>query len=223
MSHGPERPAATENRDPVFVPACGRRRGILFVLSGPSGVGKDTVLAEFRNNPGMPQRCVTVTTRPPREGEVQGVHYHFVNDTEFAELVSSGGLLEWAVVHGHRYGTPRTWVRDRLADGQDVILNVDVQGGRSIRALAPDAVTMFLLPPSWEELARRLRARRTDSGTEIERRLADGRLELMERTHYTYWIVNDSVARAAAALSAIVTAERCRARHWQEPPADEAA
>jgi guanylate kinase len=194
------------------------RRGILFVLSGPSGVGKDTVLARLRELPGAPERCVTATTRAPREGEVPGRSYLFLSVEEFTRLREAGGLLEWARVHGNWYGTLRASVEERLAAGEDVIVNIDVQGGRSVRETGLDAVMIFLLPPSWEELERRLRSRGTDSEAAIERRLADARGELAEREHYAYWVVNDDADAAAAEVAAIVTAERCRARRWEETP-----
>jgi guanylate kinase len=190
------------------------RSGILFVLSGPSGVGKDTVLARLRESPGAPDRCVTATTRAPREGELPGKSYLFLRLEQFEQLREGGGLLEWACVHGNWYGTPRAWIEERLTAGRDVIVNIDVQGGRSIRALGIDSVTIFLLPPSVEELERRLRSRGTESEAAIEQRLANARQELAEREHYTYWVTNDDAGAAAASVAAIVTAERCRARRW---------
>jgi len=191
------------------------RRGILFVVSGPSGVGKDAVLHAYAGNPAAPDRGVTTTTRLPRPGEQAGVDYHFLSPEEFANLRAAGGFLESAEVHGHWYGTPRAWIEERLQTGRDVIVNIDVQGARSIRAAKPDAATIFLLPPSWEELERRLRLRATDAEEEIQRRLVNARGELAERDHYRYWVVNDVVQEAVASLAAIVTAERCRADRWR--------
>src|SRR5438874_9898264 len=151
------------------------RRGILFVISGPSGVGNDPVLHAYTNDPNAPARCVTATTRPPRAGERDGVDYHFLAPEEFQRLCDEGGFLEPAEVYGHRYGTPRAWIEERLTAGQDVIMNIDVQGAASVRSLMPDAVTIFLLPPSWEELERRLRLRATDSEADIHRRLTTAR------------------------------------------------
>src|SRR5437588_11706 len=162
------------------------RRGILFIVSGPSGVGKDTVLHAYAADPAAPTRCVTATTRSPRAGERDGLDYHFLSPEEFARLREAGGFLESAEVYGHWYGTPRAWIEERLNAGQDVIMNIDVQGAASLRALKPDAVTIFLMPPAWEELERRLRARGAASEADLERRLANARDEMAERTHYTY-------------------------------------
>src|SRR4051794_25923725 len=126
----------TDSRDTPL-----KRRGILFVVSGPSGVGKDTVLRAYAADPSAPERCITATTRPPRAGERDGVDYHFLSVDEFERLCSAGGFLEAADVYGHWYGTPRAWIEERLLAGQDVIMNIDVQGAASVRTLKPDAVT----------------------------------------------------------------------------------
>ena len=192
------------------------RAGILFVFSGPSGVGKDTVLEEFLAGPTGVTRCVTATTRAVRPGEVHGRDYLFFSTAEFERLRDRGGFLEWAVVHGNLYGTPVASVDALLQAGDDVVLKIDVQGGRSVRERRPDAVSIFLLPPSAGELETRLRSRGTDGEAEIQRRLADSRRELAERHAYDYWIVNDRVADAAGRLAAIVTAERARAHRLEE-------
>ncbi len=207
MSEQPVQPAVPDLRGL-------RRRGILFVFSGPSGVGKDSVLALYGRDPMAPERVVTATTRPARPGEEHGRDYHFLGEAAFEQLRAEGGLLEAAQVHAFWYGTPRVWVEERLESGRDVIAKIDVQGGRSIRALELAAVSIFVLPPSWAELERRLRGRGTDVEEQVRRRLADARLELAERRFYKYWIVNDSRESAAAALAAIVSAERSLAARW---------
>ena len=149
------------------------RRGLLAVVSGPSGVGKDSVLeGVFQLDPSL-SYSVSYTTRKPRAGEVDGVDYSFVSDEEFDGLVAEGELLEWANVHGHRSGTGRRRIEDALEAGRDIVLNIDVQGGMSVRQLMPDALLIFLAPPSIEELRRRLAARATEDSEEIARRQAE--------------------------------------------------
>lgn len=190
----------------------GDRRGILFVLSAPSGAGKDTILSHFLAQSDGIVRCVTATTRPPRPGEVNGRDYHFLSEEEFEREAQSGELLEWAFVHGHRYGTPRRWVMEQLARGQDVILKIDVQGGLAVRERCPDAVLIFVMPPSLEVMEQRLRKRGLESEAQIQRRLQDAPGELAHASHYDYVIVNDVLEVAVAKLAAIVAAERCRVR-----------
>lgn len=169
----------------------------------------------YLRTPGAAERVVTTTTRAPRAGEVEGRDYHFLSLEAFQALREAGGFLESACVHGNWYGTPKAWIEERLRQGRDVLAQIDVQGGRSVAALYPDAVTVFLLSPSREELERRLRGRGTDPEPVIARRLANARAELAERDRYTYWVVNDDVDTAAANLAAIVNAERCRAARWR--------
>jgi guanylate kinase len=144
---------------------------------------------------------VSATTRPPRPGEVDGVHYVFVSDPEFDRMVTDGELLEWAVVHGaNRYGTPRSPVLERLAAGRPVLLEIDLQGARQVKSSMPDARFVFLAPPSWDELVRRLVGRGTEEAAERERRLASARVELAAEDEFDHTIVNDSVHRATDAL-----------------------
>lgn len=191
-----------------------RLRGILFILSGPSGVGKDTVLRRALPRLGPLRASISATTRPPRPGEADGVDYFFHTPAEFDALLAADALLEHAEVHGHRYGTPRAWVLAQLRAGADVLLEIDVQGALQVKARLPQAVLVFLAPPSWDELARRLRGRKTEDEASIARRLRNARDELARAGGYDYLIVNDRLAAAAARLRAIVLAER--ARPWRQ-------
>jgi guanylate kinase len=187
------------------------RQGKLYVLSGPSGVGKDTVLAALRQRVPSLGVCITATTRAMRPGESQGDPYQFLSITEFEGMVQRDAFLEYARVNGNNmYGTPRAWVEERRAAGQDVLLKIDVQGGREIRAKVPDAVLVFLEPPSMEELERRLRTRSTESEDAILVRLLDARSEQNQRSHYDYAVLNDTVENAAEKLASILIAEACR-------------
>ena len=190
-----------------------RKTGLVIVLSGPSGVGKDCVLEEFVNIQPDVNRCVTVTTRAPRPGEESGKDYHFVSVEEFRRMDEEGEFLEFAEVHGNLYGTPRRWVEGQTAAGRDVVLKIDVQGGIAVKRQVPDAVMVFLSPPSIEELEKRLRSRLTESEAEVTKRLLDARSELAHILSYEYMIENDVVKEAASRLRAIVIAERSRIIH----------
>ena len=183
-----------------------RRRGRVFVVSSPSGGGKTTIVERvLRRHPEL-IRSVSVTTRPQRPGERRGRDYHFVSTAAFGRLRRSGQLVEWARVHGAYYGTPARPLRDALARGRRVIMNIDVQGARQIRrALRKDAVLIFLMPPSMEQLRQRLMRRRTDSPSAIRRRLAAARRELACAAWYDFRVVNDQLEQAVSDVSAIVT------------------
>lgn len=185
-----------------------RDGGLLIVLSGPSGVGKDAVLAEFLTLGTGVRKCVTCTTRARREAEVDGVDYTFLSIEEFERRKAAGGFLESAVYCDNMYGTPRDWVERETSLGHDVILKIEVQGGLEVKRQMPDCVMVFLVPPSMEELERRLRDRSTDSDEEIEGRLARARKEIEEVSNYGYIIENDSIRQAAEELKAVVIAER---------------
>jgi guanylate kinase len=189
-----------------------RRGGLLLVLSGPSGVGKDAVLGELEKICPSVQRCVTVTTRPRRENEQNGVDYTFVSAREFRQRAEEGAFLEYAEVHGYLYGTPRQWVEDQLSNGIDVILKIDVQGGLNVKRAKPEAILVFLVPPSLEELERRLRSRNSESEESITRRLLNARKELEQIPHYDYMIENSSIEYAVEELKAVIVAEHCRIR-----------
>ena len=177
----------------------------LTVLAGPTAVGKGTVAAEVRRSHPDVWISVSATTRKPRPGEVHGVHYLFVDDAEFDRMVAAGELLEWAVVHKRaRYGTPRKPVLDTLAAGRPALLEIDLQGARQVRETMPEAQFVFLAPPSWDELVRRLVGRGTEDAEERERRLDTARVELAAEKEFDVTIVNASVQEAADQLVKLV-------------------
>ena len=178
----------------------------LVVLSGPSGVGKSTVVKALRAEHPEVWLSVSATTRFPRPGETHGVHYRFVSCEEFAELVESGGLLEWAEFAGNLYGTPRQPVLDNLAAGRPVVLEIDLQGARQVRALMPGAKLVFLAPPSWDELVRRLTGRGTEDAAVVERRLAVARDEMAAEPEFDVTLVNTSVPEVVGQLVALAVA-----------------
>ena len=178
-------------------------QGRLTVLAGPTAVGKGTVAAYVRTHHPEVWISVSATTRHPRPGEVHGRHYWFVSDEEFDRLVADGELLEWAVVHGRaRYGTPRRPVEEALATGRPALLEIDLQGARQVRATMPEALFVFLKPPSWEELVRRLVGRGTETEEERERRLETAREELAAEKEFDVTVVNTEVHSAAEELVA---------------------
>lgn len=184
-------------------------RGKTFIISGPSGVGKGTVLKELFKKRDM-YYSVSATTRAPREGEVDGVHYHFMDVEEFRTMIAEDALLEHAEYAGNYYGTPKRYVDEAMDRGQDVILEIELQGARQVCAKRPETVRIFIGPPSWEELERRLVSRGTDSPEKIKQRLQQARVELDSVGEYDYLVINDSVEKAAAELDAILCAEHCR-------------
>jgi guanylate kinase len=177
----------------------------LTVVSGPTAVGKGTVVTRLALEHPEIFVSVSVTTRPPRPGEVEGVHYHFVSADEFDALIADGALLEWATVHGlHRYGTPRTPVMQAIADGRPALLEIDLQGARQVRDNWPDAQFVFLTPPSWEELVRRLVGRGTESAAQRERRLETARAEMAAQAEFDFVVVNGEIGQAVKDLVALV-------------------
>lgn len=171
------------------------------MLAGPTAVGKGTVSADIRERYPQVWLSVSVTTRPGRPGEVDGLHYLFVDDAEFDRMIAANELLEWAVVHGrHRYGTPRRPVEDMLSAGRPALLEIDLQGARQVRQRMPDARFVFLAPPSWDELVRRLIGRGTEDAAERERRLATAREELAAESEFDITIVNHDVHSAVDEL-----------------------
>ena len=191
-------------------------KGKLFVISGPSGAGKSTVVN--RAIGGRQDVCfsTSVTTRAPRPGEIDGQDYFFIDKERFDEMAAKGELLEHAVYVNNCYGTPRAFVEEKLAEGLNVLLDIEVQGARQVRDRMPEAVKIFVVPPTLDELRRRLERRGTDTPEAIEGRLARARQEYAEATFYDYIIVNDDAVTAAAELTAIITAEHCRAADRME-------
>ena len=186
-------------------------KGKLIVISGPSGAGKSTVL--FKAIEGRKDMCfsTSVTTRNPRPGELDGREYFFVKRERFQEMIENNELLEHAEYVNNCYGTPKEYVQNKMNEGFNVILDIEVQGARQVNEKMPEAVKIFIVPPSMEELAKRLRGRGTDTEEAIEGRLKRARQEYDEATFYDYIIINDDVDTAAAELSAIIRAEKCRA------------
>jgi guanylate kinase len=185
---------------------------LLIVLSGLSGVGKDAVLTRLRQSACPLEFIVTVTTRPPRANEVDGIHYRFVSNTEVQQMIDRNELLEWANVYGHYYGVPREPVRQALESGQDVIIKVDVQGVATIKKILPQAVFIFLATPSMEELESRLKLRQTETPSDLDLRLKTAEEELAQLPLFDYIVFNrrGEINRAVADIEAIITAEKCR-------------
>lgn len=187
---------------------------LLIVISGPSGVGKDAVVKRMKEL-GYPfYFVITATTRPPRRGEEQGVDYLFLSEEEFEDLMHRGELFEHAIVYGEYKGIPKEHVRNALASGQDVVMRVDVQGAASVKGLLPDAVLVFLVPGSEEELLQRLRGRKTENAATLQRRLATMREEMQRIPEFDYVVVNrdDQLDHAVETIAAIIRAEKCRAK-----------
>lgn len=175
------------------------------VLAGPTAVGKGTVSAAIRARYPQIWLSVSATTRAPRPGEVDGVHYHFMGEEEFSRLIEDGQMLEWAVVHGrNKYGTPRGPVEEKVAEGRPVLLEIDLAGARQVRESLPEARFVFLAPPDWDTLVQRLVGRGTEDEEERERRLATARVELAAEDEFDVTIVNDSVDRAADELARLL-------------------
>jgi guanylate kinase len=185
-------------------------RGILFVVSSPSGGGKGTLIQRVLKKIPDLSYSVSFTTRTPRSGEVNGREYFFVSQEKFEGMAAANEFLEWANVHGKLYGTSSKQVFEEIAGGRDIILEVDVQGASSVRSLVPDSVSVFILPPSFEILKQRLESRGTDSPEELEVRLRNAPVELKDYSAYQYLILNDDMDQAAEQLAAIVYAERAR-------------
>lgn len=179
----------------------------LFVISGPSGVGKDTLAGEILKSAEGCERVVTATTRQPRPGETDGISYWFLSDEDFDRTISEGGFLEWATVHGNRYGTPKEAVLRKLSEGISLILAIDIQGAKSIRDLMREAVTIFIAPPSFKELERRLRGRSTERESEVATRIKAAKEEMRQMDLYDFAVVNHNVRQASDELLQIIESE----------------
>lgn len=187
-----------------------KNRGNLIVISGASGVGKSSVIAEVLKRRDAIYFSVSWTTRPPRAGEVDGVSYHFTDGEGFEKRIAEGDFLEYAQYVGNFYGTSRSLVEEKLEAGQDVLLDIEVQGAEQVKVNCPEAILLFVIPPSFEELEKRLRLRGTDDEEKILGRLTRAREEMREIQRYDYIIVNDTIEVAAEEVLSILTAERCR-------------
>ena len=186
------------------------RKGMLLIISGPSGAGKGTLVKKLLSSAPSFRLSCSVTTRQPREGELEGGHYYFIDDTKYAQLVEENAFLEHASVHGHSYGTLREPVEKMISEGLNVVLEIDPQGALSVMENASDYVSVFILPPSFEDLRVRLHTRNTDDPVEIERRLNNARGEVRKVDHYQYAIINDNLELAYTQLQSIVRAEKQR-------------
>jgi guanylate kinase len=183
--------------------------GFLLIISAPSGAGKTTVCRRLLARDKSLRYSVSFTTRPPRAGEVPGRHYHFVSEEDFRRRARRGEFLETAVVHGNLYGTPRRFISEQVRAGRVVLGDIDVQGAAALTRRMPEAVTVFLLPPSWTRLEDRLR-RRDGADESVERRLANARMEMSRAREYRYWIVNDALTAAVEQVESVIEAERLR-------------
>lgn len=186
------------------------KKGKTFVISGPSGVGKSTVLKALFEGRDDLYFSVSATTRAPRPGEEHGVNYYFIEPEMFHQWITDGEFLEYAEYVGNFYGTPRKYVDEAMAAGKDAILDIEIQGATQVHTLRPEVVRIFIAPPSWEELERRLTARNTDSPEKVQERLLRAKVELKAADQYDYFVINDNVENAVAELRAIMLAEHCR-------------
>lgn len=193
------------------------RKGIPFVVSAPSGAGKTTLCREVQKDLDGLSFSVSHTTRTPREGEVSGRDYHFVDIKKFRSLIDAGAFIEWAEVHGNLYGTSLEEIQRSLLGGEDLLIEIDVQGAAQLREKLPEAVFVFVLPPDLNVLEERLRGRGTDDDSSIQRRLAIAVREISEQKNYDYRIVNDELELAAHNLAGIIRAERCRVSRFKLP------
>ncbi len=186
------------------------RKGMLLIISGPSGAGKGTLCKMLLERDTSFAFSCSVTTRGPREGEADGVDYRFINEPEFRRMIENGELLEYATVHGHLYGTPKREVDDRLKRQQNVLLDIDSQGAISVMRKAQEYVSIFVIAPSYRELRKRLERRNAEQPEEIERRLRNAHAEMQKLDLYQYVLINDEVEQAYEKLSCIVNAEKLR-------------
>lgn len=192
------------------------KKGKTFIISGPSGVGKSTVLHALLEQRKDLYFSVSATTRDPRPGELDGIHYHFMDVDSFRKWIAMDQFLEYAEYVGNFYGTPKRYVDEAMEAGRDVILDIEVQGAIQVTSKRPDTVRIFIAPPSWGELERRLTERGTDSRDKIQKRLLRAKVEFQTAHTYDYFVINDTVENAVRELDAIITAEHCKPKERME-------
>ena len=192
------------------------KKGKTFIISGPSGVGKSTVLSALLERRPNVYFSVSATTRAPRPGELDGIHYHFMDVDSFRKWIAMDQFLEYAEYVGNFYGTPKRFVDEAMEQGKDVILDIEVQGAIQVTSKRPDTVRIFIAPPSWAELERRLTERGTDSKDKIQKRLLRAKVEFQTAHTYDYFVINDTVENAVKELDAIMTAEHCKPKERME-------
>ncbi|WP_161847593.1 guanylate kinase [Athalassotoga saccharophila] len=191
-------------------------RGLIFVMSGPSGAGKTTIVKMALSQIEGMEFSVSYTTRPKRENEVEGVDYFFVDEKTFRELIKKGEFLEWAEVHGHLYGTSKKFVEERLEKGKNLLLDVDVKGALNIKKIYKDGIFIFVAPPSFKELKERLLKRHTESKDDFEKRIEDAKFELSQISKFDYLIVNREINTAVKELVSIIIAEQLKVSRLSE-------
>lgn len=189
-------------------------RGLLFVISGPSGVGKGTLREKVFNIFPDLKYSVSVNTRPPRKGEIEGKDYYFVTVDEFKKRIKENKFVEWAIVHGDYKGTPTIFLMKELQKGRDVLLELDVQGAMQVKEKFPDGIFIFIAPPTWKDLEDRLRKRNTEGEKALEKRLKDARIEIKYKKNYNYLVVNDNIKSALKKIESIIVAERCKIANY---------
>ena len=192
------------------------KKGKTFIISGPSGVGKSTVLSALLERRPNVYFSVSATTRDPRPGELDGIHYHFMDVDSFRKWIAMDQFLEYAEYVGNFYGTPKRFVDEAMEQGKDVILDIEVQGAIQVTSKRPETVRIFIAPPSWAELERRLTERGTDSKDKIQKRLLRAKVEFQTAHTYDYFVINDTVENAVKELDAIMTAEHCKPKERME-------